>query len=175
MAFLQLTAQGEGGGFSMPVLLLPPLVAEGDESENTLCPITHEPIGSKTYCPPHCSIEGTPLLTNPKYASLLCVELTPCKHRFDARALVAHFLHNGMSCPLCRQGDSSAVFDPIATFKNFEVSNWVLAHPRRPAKRRRIMVNSLMAAILLFDSLEADDSLLPLPLHVEVTFALLPV
>lgn len=168
--FLQLTGQGSthhhhanNTTITLPLLLLP----APPPQEEVVCPITHEPIGSETYTlPPGFSSAETPsvnceppkqttsLLTHPKYAHLLCMELMDCKHRFDARALVAHFLHNGLTCPMCRRGNADAVFDARATFKGFAVSNWVLHHPKlRAAKRRRLMAGDIMAALLLFDTL----------------------
>ena len=163
-----MTGQGSTHGndttITLPLLLLP----APPPQEEVLCPITHEPIGSETYTlPPGFlgaaqapSVHGEPpkqttsLLTHPKYAHLLCMELMDCKHRFDARALVAHFLHNGLTCPMCRRGDANAVFDARATFKGFAVSNWVLHHPKlRAAKRRRLVASDIMAALLLFDAL----------------------
>ena len=139
---------------TMPLLLLPVNNLSTDH-----CPITFEPIGSNTYYPPppfqHNESNPCLLLTNPKYSHLLCMELMNCKHRFDARALVSHFLHNGLICPLCRQGNANTVFDVSATFKGFEVSDWVIEHQDlRAPKRRRVMMADLMAAIFLFETLE---------------------
>jgi hypothetical protein len=179
-SFLQLTAESTDGEFAMPFLLLPP---PDTASANTVCcPITHEPIGSETYAPPTSSSLPALLLTQPAYAHLLCMELIDCKHRFDARALVAHFLHNGMTCPMCRQGNPKALFDARATFRHYDLSPWVLHQHDvlRTQKRRRIMVSNMLAAILLFDTLETNllqqDATHPhaTPPQVEFSFTLLP-
>jgi hypothetical protein len=167
--FLQLMAQStattdvlQQPTVLMPLLLLPTTPASSSPNAET-CPITFEPIGADSYHPPqYASSTSAPcrLLVSPKYAHLLCAELMTCKHRFDARALMAHFLHNGMTCPLCRQGDPHAQFDPSATFQGFEVSDWVLSpQPPRFPKRRRVLVSELMAAILLSDAFDGEDTL----------------
>lgn len=163
--FLQLTAESTDGSFSMPFLLQLP-AASGEEAEE--CPITHEPIGSETYVPSLATAASAPvlLLTHPRYAPLLCMELLDCKHRFDARALVAHFMHNGMTCPMCRRGKPDAIFDARATFdetKNLTLSQWVLRHHDEvlhSQKRRRIMASNMLAAILLFDAVEEANNLI---------------
>ena len=190
-SFLQLTAQALNNNnhdFTMDILLLPAAATlqnnnnkadnhDDTSTEEVHCPITHEPIGSKTYCPPGSKTEGEPLLTHPKYAHLLCMQIMECKHCFDARALVAHFLHNGMTCPLCRHGNSKAILDPKTTFKNLDVSPWVLQYERPSTnKRRRIMVGSLMAAMLLFDGIiqETVPSSSSSSVHLELTVTLMP-
>jgi hypothetical protein len=156
--FLQLMASSTTETILMPILLLP---THHPSPHAETCPITLETIGADTYQPTQCAR----LLIGPKYAHLLCVELMSCKHRFDARALVAHFLHNGMTCPLCRQGDANTRFDPRATFKGFEVSEWVLsAQPTRAPKRRRVRFSDLMAAILLSDAFDGEETLFRVPI-----------
>jgi len=38
------------------------------------------------------------------HPALRCLEIAPCSHRFNARALVRHFVFNKLNCPLCRTG-----------------------------------------------------------------------
>ena len=36
-----------------------------------------------------------------------CIQVVPCSHRFEAVGLIAHFVLNSMTCPLCRAGTSA--------------------------------------------------------------------
>lgn len=148
MACVQLVAESVSEDICLPFVLLPP-------PPDTLCPITYDQIGSNDYHPPddaaHPKNSSTVLLTHHAYAHLLCMELIQCRHAFDARALVSHFLCNGLVCPLCRMGDPRAVFDVHSTFKNWDIAPWVIhssaEHLRR--KRQRISISAHLDSVLV--------------------------
>jgi hypothetical protein len=102
--------------------------------EDEQCPITAENIGSPSYTPPYCEGLDEPRSDGPKakktkfepkknvplfsdFPTLTCAEML-CGHRFDARALLIHFVRNSMSCPMCRGGVSSSTLSCKASFPN---------------------------------------------------------
>lgn len=52
-------------------------------------------------------VQTTKSLFFSEFPHLSCAEITLCGHRFDVRALLIHFMRNGMRCPLCRAGVNS--------------------------------------------------------------------
>lgn len=63
-------------------------------------------------------IHNEPFSDCPK---LLCAQLAPCGHRFDARALLIHFMRNNMCCPICRAGLSV----PLSAKRSFPEEPWI--------------------------------------------------
>ena len=167
--FLQIIAQSKAPRqFSMPLLFLPS--APGDHN---VCPITHDEIGAETYVTPYCrkrkKDEGCPPVLS-KHPHLHCIQIMECKHCFDARALVVHFLCNAMNCPLCRAGDPDAILSAKHTFAD---ENWILHadlkiqedrerqrrhntedHPPRFIINRLLHSHNLVMTVFLYDSLE---------------------
>ena len=141
---LKMLLKAKGSAFTLPVILFPTqppsssttsealvLNKETEKEENNnhehdVCVITQEPIGSATYTTPfYCHPQGKdrddhrqegcpPVLA--LYPHLKCMQISSCGHYFDARALVVHFMHNAMNCPLCRKGNGKVVLDASKTF-----------------------------------------------------------
>lgn len=68
------------------------------------CPITQDVITAHDEANeelPHALMQTHPELT--------CFEIVQCKHRFNARALLLHFMYNKLNCPLCRHGTNAPV------------------------------------------------------------------
>lgn len=94
------------------------------------CPISLEPIGYPGYIPPFSvgkhkndkRANKKPKLSHAvengfsDCPTLACAQMALCGHRFDARALVTHFLCNTMNCPLCRAGHPSSTLSAIQSF-----------------------------------------------------------
>jgi len=170
--FYQLTVQSvREGAFHMPILFLPTSPA----GESEVCPITHEPMGSPSYTVPYyqgskkrrkkqAEEEGCPPVLS-KHPHLQCAQIVECKHSFDARALMIHFLRNSMTCPLCRAGDPSIVMSASATFPREE---WLLSiekqikRQNQPEVSRVIIHDSVLrssvvvVSLFLYDTLEDE-------------------
>ena len=101
-----------GGGTELQLCLCSP--KDADEQ----CPITQCFIGGKQE-EDEDNIPPALLQSQPE---LHCLEIEPCKHRFNARALLLHFIHNKLNCPLCRHGAKTPIDLSRGTFAQEE---WV--------------------------------------------------
>ena len=109
------------------------LIKAGNDEDN-VCSITLDKVGvnPETLLGLPIGMEIVPLANRPE---LKGVQL-PCQHRFNAMALIVHFAHNGMQCPMCRRGDASG---RLSLSKTFGKEPWVESIE---AKIREVVVNN---------------------------------
>lgn len=99
-ARLEKVLHGEQGGAGVCCVFFEPVPEAGREPET--CVITGEELSLNTLqaCENESLFEDQPRLS--------AVAL-PCAHKFNALALVYHWLYNTMRCPLCKAGQDSAL------------------------------------------------------------------
>jgi hypothetical protein len=99
------------------------------------CPITSETMGSPSFVPPYSKprtnqLKRAKLKHNfslqqeafSEHPQLFCAQMALCNHRFDARALLIHFMSNAMNCPICRAGHGNI---PLAGKTSFPEERWI--------------------------------------------------
>ena len=96
------------------------MVKPREDDDGDVCSITLEKLGVNPEMLLGVPIASSisPLSNRPD----LSVVQPPCQHSFNAMALIIHFAHNGMQCPLCRHGDASGRLSLSKTFGN---EQWV--------------------------------------------------
>jgi hypothetical protein len=143
------------------------------------CPVSLEPIGYPGYIPPFNVEKQKKALNNkgssnkrPKLShavehafsdcpTLACAQIANCGHRFDARALVTHFLCNAMNCPLCRAGHPSSTLSAIQSFPQ---EKWICSMEEAITKEaERERNDQLNEDILLAARLQQTMDYLSLP------------
>lgn len=128
------------------------------------CPITSETIGSSTFSPPYVKIrtqqpkrakfKHTTDLPFSDGANLSCAQMALCGHRFDARALMIHFMRNSMSCPICRAGHSV----PLSARQSFPDEPWICEMEEAiHEEARREKNNQINDDIVFAVGLERED------------------
>jgi hypothetical protein len=142
------------------------------------CPVSLEPIGYADYIPPF-STERQKKAPNKPLANkraklnhtvehafsdcptLACAQMALCGHRFDARALVTHFLCNSLNCPLCRAGHAGSSLSGLQSFPN---ERWICDMEEAILEEaQREQNNQLHEDILLAAQLQQTMDYLSLP------------